>query len=82
MEVSENHHTQPIKGHRRHDHALEGMKIIDDFYAMEERTSEEDRLRYGLQYGVSHGILTQEEADMCEKAYLEARHRDPTAEAS
>lgn len=54
-------------------HAEEGIELIDLYFALEERTSEEDKLRYGLKYGVEHGILTETEADLCLKAFLETR---------
>lgn len=63
MERSANQYTA------RMDHAEAGIKLIDDFFALEERTAEEDKLRYGLEYGVAHGILTQDEMDECLRAY-------------
>lgn len=57
--------------------ANEAVSHIDEFFALEERTSEEDKLRYGLRYGVEHGILTEDEAIECERAYLQCRDTSP-----
>lgn len=72
MEQAKRIHTAPIKLHGAQlaDYAIQR---VDQFFELEERTSEEDKLRYGLQYGVEHGFLTEEDAIACERAFLETR---------
>lgn len=53
----------------RNREADEGIRVIDEFFALEAQLSEEDKLVYGLKYGVEHGILTQDEMDACLQAY-------------
>ena len=50
--------------------ADKALQAIDDFYAKEAQLSELDKLRYGLARGVETGILTAEDAILCERAYL------------
>jgi hypothetical protein len=62
---------QPMSGPHRTDEITER---IDTFFDTESRLTEEDKLRYGLKSGVEHGILTQDDADECERAFLATRN--------
>lgn len=76
-ELSNSIHTEPMTrlGHR--DHAAMATRAIAEYFAFEESEDEEAKLRSGLRYGTQHGILTQDEADQCLHAYLEARNQPP-----
>lgn len=57
------------------DHAAEATRVIAEYFAYEEYTSEEEKLQNGLRYGVEHGILTQDESDACMAAFLSTRNQ-------
>ena len=54
------------------ERADKALEAIDNFYALEQQLSELDKLRYGLARGVEIGILTSDEAVLCERAFLKA----------
>lgn len=58
------------------DHAYEATKAIAEYFAWEQETSEEEKLREGLAYGVEHGIITVDEEQMC-MSYFMRTHPHP-----
>lgn len=68
MEASENMRTQPMPNRRVKDDAM--IAKIDSFFETERQMSDEDRVSEGLQWGVEHGFVTEDERD----AYLRAYH--------
>lgn len=85
MEKSLNQFQEPFHNRERVNHGVEATKLIAEYFAYEERTSEEEKLLNGLRYGVEHGILSQDESDACMAAFLETRNgnqadQDPRTE--
>lgn len=74
MDKSLNQFQEPFHNRERVNHGVEATKLIAEYFAYEERTSEEEKLLDGLRYGVEHGILTVDEADACMSAFLETRN--------
>lgn len=72
MEASDNQNTVPMRdGKRLHggDLAAHAVEKIDTYFQLDAQMSEENKLQEGLLYGVEHGILTQDEADECLRAF-------------
>lgn len=62
---------------KRVDHAREGIRIIDEFFDLDSKMSEEDKLHQGLSWAVEHGWMSQSEADNCMLDYVNSRNENP-----
>ena len=58
-----------ISGHRRVDHAEEGLRIIDEFFETEARLSEEDKFHAGIEWAKEHGWMSEAQGEYLEKDF-------------